>query len=648
MAVNNTIFNSKKRRDIKTNDSFQYNVNGVESFAMPKEAEADFNTYKYWDAFYAPSVPWIKDGSSKDSKGNPATEAYKYKAKKSLFNPFNGVYIKPEFRVAANMPLIDNPSSRAKQRDINQCTIADLVKASADGLMGRQVYTYADFAYCKYLGQMPNNYLITLRRFGAPCGDKIDYIPQDGLLEFEKQGQRHMPDMGRLVTWMGTPGNDLSSILSWSTGYEWKDLTADITETPGEEGGALQSIFNVASGTYRKQVQQGIAGSNYAGKSYMNTMLGSSIGDPPYANAEWLRNYDARKVEGPLNVIYKTKQRDRGLNFNQSFKLIFDYELRSYGGVNGKAAMLDLMSNILCCTYSLGNFWGGERRMYGVSQSNAFANLPIFKAAEQGKLNNPTVVYESFIASIHEGSKAFTNGVEGETTLDKIKNLAKDLGGMLLGGMLNKLGRPQKIAYAALLSPAPTGCWHLTIGNPRNPILEIGNLVCKEATVTHYGPLGLDDFPTGLKVEITLEHGKPRDQAGIEQMYMRGDSRVYAPVGSQVLDMYKGATEIKSSSKALSPLSEQERNQMIARSMKAKSFANDTAASEVISSELLARSASANAANGDTTNVETITPAMEKTLMKFFGTDNEGAVIFSAKEALYGAESNEKNVGLAK
>ena len=75
----------------------------------------------------------------------------------------------------------------------------------------------------------------------------------------------------------------------------------------------------------------------------------------------------------------KVKQRDTGLIFEQKFTLIFDYELRSYYGVNGKAAMADLLGNILATTYTHGTFWGGERRLNGASQDNIFANLPIFK-----------------------------------------------------------------------------------------------------------------------------------------------------------------------------------------------------------------------------------------------------------------------------
>ena len=112
---------------------------------------------------------------------------------------------------------------------------------------------------------------------------------------------------------------------------------------------------------------------------------------------------------------------------------------------------------------------------------------------------------------------------------------------MLMSGMLNKLGRPQKAMYNALLSPAPIGFWHVTIGNPKRPIMSIGNMIITDVSIEHQGPLGLDDFPTGLKVTVQLDRGKPRDLRDIEKLYMQGNDRIYSSMGPKVFDMYKNA-----------------------------------------------------------------------------------------------------------
>ena len=118
---------------------------------------------------------------------------------------------------------------------------------------------------------------------------------------------------------------------------------------------------------------------------------------------------------------------------------------------------------------------------------------------------------------------------------------------MFIAGKLNKLGRPQKAMYNALLSPAPIGFWHVTIGNPKRPIMSIGNMVITNVSIEHLVPLGLDDFPTGLKVTVELDRGKPRDLRDIEKLYMQGVDRIYSPMGEKVFDMYKNAELYKSS-----------------------------------------------------------------------------------------------------
>lgn len=441
-----------------------------------------------------------------------------------------------------------------------------------------------------------------------------------------------MPDIGRMITWMGTPGNEMGNILKYSFGMKWKDFEAKIEEKEGNEGGPLASIFNMANSNYRKQVMQGRRGTNFAGKDYMAGMMGGEFGAPPYNASTWDSMYDSNKVYGPLDVIDKIKQRDTGLVFEQKFTLTFDYELRSYYGVNGKAAMADLLGNILATTYTHGTFWGGERRVNGASQDNIFANLPIFKLAEQGGLNNPAAVYDAFVESIHQGAKAFSTGVEGESTKDKIKNMAKDIGGMLLGGMLNKLGRPQKFAFSSVLSDAPTGCWHLTIGNPMSPILEIGNLCCTGTEIEHYGPLGLDDFPTGIRVKVNLEHGKPRDVVGIEQMYGRGDTRIYQPMGAHVLDMYKNAVSI-TAPKVPDPLKSKQTMALdkSRATMKTSMNKEDLIGMELNKSE-----------SRELSNTEYQTHDLTS-LMRYFGTTESGLIAAAGGEALYGSEKHKND-----
>jgi hypothetical protein len=82
-------------------------------------------------------------------------------------------------------------------------------------------------------------------------------------------------------------------------------------------------------------------------------------------------------------------------------------------------------------------------------------------------------------------------------------------------------------AAASLLTGDPTGAWHLTVGNPLNPIMMVGNLTCRETNVTFEGGLGVQDFPERMVVEITLKPGRGRDKLDIESMFNMGRGRFY-------------------------------------------------------------------------------------------------------------------------
>lgn len=626
MSVTNTIFSTFSKK-LVTNER----ANSLDYGIMNTEEEKYFNTYRYWKPFFAANQPLISQDSagnetfsvqgtnnSETVEGVPAEISNGILSTKSLFNNVNAVPVQSAYRDDINMPLLDSPDSRIERKKKMACTISDLVNASVRGELGRQVYNFADFAYCKHLGKVSNNYLITLRRFGSPCGDKIDKRRYSTINKAEDEAQKHNPDIGRMITWIGTPGNEMSNILKYNYKMQWEDVEADIKEEEMSTGqGPIAQIFNMSNPQYRKLVQTGQANlSNVAGGAYMGKMFpGSTSSDTPYKGT-WNKMLDRNKVYGPVDVIDKTKRRKRGLVFEQQFTLTFDYELRSYYGVNGKAAFTDLLANILATTYVHGDFWGGERRFYGGMQDNIFANLPIFQAADQGKLNDPQAVVNALIDSIKSGASALSQGFEGESTKEKLVSALKEIGAMLLGDALNKLGRPQKFALGSLLSGAPVGCWHLTVGNPKAPILEIGNLICTNTEIEHYGPLGLDDFPTGIRVKVTLEHATPRDIMGIEQMYNRGDTRLYTPMGDNVMEMYNES----------SPLSD---NGEFSNNITFKNNSNNADLSNLTAMKEAKLVKINNNQENDLS-----------ALVRYFGTNDKKLIVTASRGALYGAPKN--------
>ena len=446
-----------------------------------------------------------------------------------------------EWRISNNVPLMDNRANRLAIKQSSDCSIKGLVQASADGELGRSTYAFSDFMYCKHLGKISNNYLITLRRFPLPVDDYISTVGTTHSTRIDEGiTSQNCTSIGCLVTWMGTPGNEMGNLLKYSYNMPFKQQKADLHDAANgdAQNGPLNGIAAIFDEKYRNQYMEGTAGSSANG--ILQKFFKIPQGNAPYTDA--LSFKDQSKAYGPVDVIKDIYTRSEdGLQFNQTFTITFDYELRSYNGINGRQAMLDLLSNILNVTYTTGTFWGGGYRGTGAHQNNIFSNMKIFKT--KGGFTNFMDAFAQDCSTAAKGIKQTVQEQGGWK--NTISNFVNQLGGMLIAGVLNQMGRPHKQMVNSLLSPAPIGFWHLTIGNPHHPIMSVGNLVLKNTTVEHYGPLGLDDFPTGIKVTCELERGKPRDIGDIEKLYMHGNDRIYTSMGPKVFDMYEKSKEYK-------------------------------------------------------------------------------------------------------
>jgi hypothetical protein len=518
---------------------------------LSKDTAYELNTYLNFGVFPTfadTAIPYYENGelkidpSSKAGVGTPGVRSIFNRAGAVILGSSNGNYnvdiTKGDsnnthpWRIANNVPLMDSPEARRRIRKTSGCSIRELVTASQKGEMGQETYAYSDFMYCKHLGKVSNNYMITLRRFPLPVDDYIGARAEDGETRLD-MAAKNAACIGCMITWMGVSGNDLSSILKYSYKMPFKSQDADEQDRKNDADSQqtlLNGLFSTFDPVYQQQYMDGYS-SEAANKIF--GYLNIKTDNKPYTSDQNPATFrDRNKVYGPVDSIRSTYIRSyEGLTFDQKLSLVFEYELRSYNGINPKQAMLDLISNILNVTYTTGTFWGGGFKGFAAHQSNIFANLEVFK-----KHNSFTGFMDAFFTDVGKGL-----GSLGNLSFNNIGSALNKIGGMLLASKLNLLGRPQKAMYNSLLSPAPIGFWHVTIGNPKRPIMTIGNMVITNVTVEHNGPLGLDDFPTGLKVTVELDRGKPRDLRDIEKLYMQGTDRIYSSMGDKVFDMYKNA-----------------------------------------------------------------------------------------------------------
>ena len=99
-------------------------------------------------------------------------------------------------------------------------------------------YNWKDFLYCKYYGTIPNNYMVTLRRFPTPMRDNLS-IPSSVADSDSARREGAGRPVAQAVTWLGDDtGNTLSSLIGFTTGLQWdsKPQTALVTQEAFDKG----------------------------------------------------------------------------------------------------------------------------------------------------------------------------------------------------------------------------------------------------------------------------------------------------------------------------------------------------------------------------------------------------------------------------
>lgn len=411
-------------------------------------------------------------------------------------------------------------------------------------------YRMQDFIYLKYYNQIPNNYMITLRRYTHPCEDHmfgLDMTATD--INFLNGYEESHFNIATAVTYLGEKtGNKLSDILKFEYGANYEDKEAKVEMLQNSDGGLaaqMKEKFGISesfmSGEMSRQEGGGTKMIKDAIKfSALTGMKGKTVQEAMSASHRFEGNEFAQvygeNIYGDVNVINKTKVRSRGLTYSGNFTLNFEYSLKSLKCVNPRVAMMDILSNFLILTGNYGAFWGGETRFYG--QRNI---APQFGDPEKLRNGDFKGYFSSLISDVKSGFENISTANGGDGSLwDGLKNLAsgalQGLLGNLLGGNVGVAGTAK--APIALLSGAPTGYWHVTIGNPLDPIAMMGNMAVTKTTVQFNEILGYDDFPTEVKFTVELEHCMPRDNAAIENMFNAAKGRFYAFTDAGLLNSF--------------------------------------------------------------------------------------------------------------
>lgn len=589
------------------------NFNILKSKAIPYESEVYHNHTKEmnrvltedtsrWDQGIMDQMNWynFSGGTALNSfdqfDGDPGLELKRYAEAQtvvhSLFNPYYGMdpnYIGPNQPIAALANWNDT-------LDLDNCTITNLIRLSRHkaSILGQARYKYADFMFCKELG-MPNNHLITLRRYSSPVGDmihgkeavdteysistynknetKITTTTNNGKTTQEKgqsttTGQKkvvsykntvQLADVGHMCCYFGGEDNKLEDILKYSFKQTYKNMNSQIQRLSSKEDdrtSPLGALINSTTKGYSKHMLNSTAGGN----NILHWAAGKAGGNIQrlFGQESWYHNNDAyyhvdqNKIYEPKNTIQEIDYYEGKLQFSHEFSIVFSYKLRAYDNISPKAAMLDLLANITKTCYTEGSFWGGRKQINGPqpnptawNKANSFIDKTWDKLGSglatllsggydmASILGSISQFASEMIGQAQELAKNIGQSVKDGTAGKKFVNAFKSfnsrfgISDQIKGALKDAMGRPQLYAFDSLLSGGDTGMWHLTIGNPLRPIITIGNLEVTNTEIQHLGPLGIDDFPTELKVTVSFKHARPRDAVSIEKMYVFGGKSIY-------------------------------------------------------------------------------------------------------------------------
>jgi hypothetical protein len=237
------------------------------------------------------------------------------------------------------------------------------------------------------------------------------------------------------------------------------------------------------------------------------------------------------RVYGPVNVINATTRRERGIqtsNWQKTFDVNFHYSFRSFNRMSPKIVALDLISNFMNLTYNDAQFLGQLARYFqkpGLKADPAVTEalgdfLTNFATSFNGDSQDFTKILGAFANALDKGASSIMN--------DPVNVTKRTIQTMIAARLSDAI--PQLISVKSALSDRPIGEWHITVGNPMNPIFVMGDLIVTDTKLKWDEELGPDDFPTGCTFTVTLKQGKPRDKTAIERMMNLGEHKLTAGI----------------------------------------------------------------------------------------------------------------------
>ena len=136
--------------------------------------------------------------------------------------------------------------------------------------------------------------------------------------------------------------------------------------------------------------------------------------------------------------------------------------------------------------------------------------------------------------SNQDAKQAYSYGnvmTSASSTFNGISNAVGGIIDIVLAGSVYRYRWPLR-GSIGVMSGLNTTPWHLTVGNPFSPILNIGNIVVEDVKLDFSNELGFNDMPKSVKATFQLKLGRDLGKQEIERMFNNQYGRIYSLAGS--------------------------------------------------------------------------------------------------------------------
>jgi hypothetical protein len=418
--------------------------------------------------------------------------------------------------------------------------------------------TYADFAYLKNLGVYPNNRLVIARRFAAPIGDDLINNLENNTFP-----------LATLVSWV--PDNedffDVNFGENWTEGdTSFKTLLDEASQNGdllgGDNTGKKLGTF-LAEGAGAIPLPGWTEGLQYElFKALGLTNLKSS--DLPTGNANLIRSSKMRRVADKDGQF-------EGVKSSFSVKMKIEYEQKFISGIDPTGVYYDIIANALSFGTSVSKFMFKPEALGANNQFAVFLNnlgsgnttrvgeaLSAFATAISEALKNVATKIKDKIVGLWQGKEADEKKKAEETenkgVLGTIKSFLKGTGNVvsevtslvvdslsrlitnIVAGVISKY-KVRVIAILDSLTGSPSTPWHVTIGNPKRPILSSGDMFVDKVDVKFGKLLAYNDLPSSITLEVTLTNARALGAQEIFQKLNCGRERSYKVIRKDILSV---------------------------------------------------------------------------------------------------------------